>query len=126
MTDTQTQEENTLPQETEEKAPETPAEKPEEKQEDNSQKKSGNDNVVFVGSKHLMNYVNSISMQFETNPKVIVKARGKFISKAADISEVAKRQMPNVKTNDITISTEEYENEGRKVKVSTIEITLGK
>jgi archaea-specific DNA-binding protein len=89
---------------------------------------SENDNVVFIGSKHLMNYVNSIDMQLKNNSEVIVKARGKFISKAVDIAEVAKRQnqQQRILLKDIKIGTEEYENEGKKVKVSTIDITVTK
>lgn len=93
---------------------------------DSKKGNSGNDNVVFVGSKHLMNYVNSLSMQFENNSSVTVKARGKFISKAADISEVAKRHIQGINTKDITINTEQYETNGKKIKVSTIEIVLSK
>lgn len=99
-------------------------------QENRTEKKhtSENDNVVFIGSKHLMNYVNSIGMQLRENPEVIIKARGKFISKAVDIVEVARRQAQDIKINikDIKIATEEYENQGRKVKVSTIDIILTK
>ena len=89
---------------------------------------SGNDNVVFVGNKHLMNYVNSIEMQFKNSPEVVVKARGKFISKAVDIVEIAKRRLSTekIQIKDIKTNTEEYENEGKKINVSTIEITLGK
>ena len=85
------------------------------------------DNVVFVGSKHLMNYVNSIEMQFKNSPEVIIKARGKFISKAVDIVEVAKRRGltdGNIKIKEIKIGTEEYNNEGKKINVSTIDIML--
>ena len=65
-------------------------------------------------------------MQIKNSPEVIIKARGKFISKAVDIVEVAKRnlQSNSLSIKDIKIGTEEYENEGRKVKVSTIDITI--
>ena len=59
--------------------------------------------------------------------EVIIKARGKFISRAVDIAEVAaKRFLENtIKIKDIKINSEEFENkEGRQVRVSTIEITL--
>jgi archaea-specific DNA-binding protein len=89
--------------------------------------RSDSDNVVFVGSKHLMNYVNSIDMQLKKSPEVIIKARGKFISKAVDIVEVAKRQNnTKMSVKDIKIGTEEYENEGKKVKVSTVDIILNR
>ena len=78
-----------------------------------------------------MNYVTGVVMQFTSkgSSEVIVKARGKFISRAVDIAEVArKRFMDNtVGVKDIRIDSEEFENqEGRTVRVSTIEITLAK
>ena len=90
--------------------------------------KEGSDNVVFIGSKHLMNYVNSIDMQFKNSPEVIIKARGKFISKAIDIVEVAKRRYTenHIKVKEIKIGTEQYENEDKKINVSTIDIILGR
>lgn len=78
-----------------------------------------------------MNYVTGVVMQFTSkgSSEVIVKARGKFISRAVDIAEVArKRFMDNtVDVKDIKIDSEEFENqEGRTVRVSTIEIILAK
>ena len=89
------------------------------------------DNSVFVGNKPFMNYVTAVVMQFTTKgtPEVIVKARGKFISRAVDVAEVAaKRFLDNtVEVKDIRIDSEEFTNkEGREVRVSNIEITLGK
>lgn len=70
-------------------------------------------------------------MQFTTQgaKEVTIKARGKFISRAVDVAEVsAKRFLENtVQVDAIRINSEEFENkEGRKVRVSTIEITLSK
>ena len=70
-------------------------------------------------------------MQFTTQnaSEVVVKARGKFISRAVDIAEVAtKRFLENtVDIKDIKIDSEEFKNkEGKEVRVSTIEITLNK
>jgi DNA-binding protein len=89
------------------------------------------DHVVFVGNKPFMNYVTGVVMQFTTKnaTEVIIKARGKFISRAVDIAEVAtKRFLENtVEVKDIKIDSEEFENkEGKQVRVSTIEITLAK
>ena len=89
------------------------------------------DNVIFVGSKPLMNYVTGIVMQFTTHnaPEVAIKARGKFISKAVDIAEVAmKRFMDNqIHLKDIKNNSEEFTNEeGKVVRVSTIELFLKK
>ncbi len=69
-------------------------------------------------------------MQFTTQDakEVLIKARGKFISRAVDIAEVAaKRFLENrVEIKDIKIDSEEFENkEGKTVRVSTMEILLG-
>lgn len=89
------------------------------------------DNMIFVGNKPFMNYVTSVVMQFTTKnaESVVVKARGKFISRAVDVAEVASKRFlkEQVKMDDITIDSEEFENkEGRQVRVSTIEITLAR
>ncbi|MDP2909353.1 MAG: DNA-binding protein Alba [Nanoarchaeota archaeon] len=87
------------------------------------------DHSIFVGGKPFMNYVTGVVMQFTTQnaKEVIVKARGKFISRAVDIAEVVrKRFLENqVELGNIKIDSEEFENkEGRQVRVSTIEISL--
>ena len=89
------------------------------------------DHIVYIGSKPFMNYVTGVVMQFTTQgaKEVVIKARGKFISRAVDVAEVtAKRFLEStVDVTDIKIDSEEFENkEGRKVRVSTIEITLVK
>lgn len=70
-------------------------------------------------------------MQFtaQNSPEVIIKARGKFISRAVDVAEVAsKRFLDNtVEVKNIKIGSEDFTNrEGRQVRVSFIEITLNK
>ncbi|HIH12965.1 TPA: DNA-binding protein Alba, partial [Candidatus Woesearchaeota archaeon] len=85
----------------------------------------------FIGEKPFMNYVTGVVMQFTTRgaSEVIIKARGKFISRAVDVALVAeKRFLENtVNVKDIKIGSEQFDNkEGRQVRVSTIEITLGK
>lgn len=90
-----------------------------------------NDNSIFVGSKPFMNYVTSVVMQFTTKnaSEVIVKARGKFISRAVDISEVAAKRflVDQIDVKDIKINSEDFTNkEGKEVRVSTIEILLAK
>ena len=89
------------------------------------------DSSIFIGGKPFMNYVTGVVMQFTTKnaDTVTVKARGKFISKAVDVSEVAsKRFLENrINVKDIKVDSEEFKNqEGRQVRVSTIEIVLGK
>jgi DNA-binding protein len=90
------------------------------------------DNIIYIGEKPFMNYVTGVVTQFKTKneTEVIVKARGKFISRAVDVTEASIKKFlkeDNIKVKDIKISSEEFENkEGKKVNVSTIEIVLVK
>ena len=90
----------------------------------------GDDNSIFIGGKPFMNYVTGVVMQFNTHgaEEVTIKSRGKFISKAVDVAEVARRKFlsdKNVTVKDVKIGSEEFENkEGKQVHVSTLEITL--
>jgi len=78
-----------------------------------------------------MNYVTGVVMQFTTKGanEVIVKARGKFISRAVDVAEVSVKRFlkDEIEISDIKIDSEEFQNkEGKEVRVSTIEILLKK
>ncbi|RLE41724.1 DNA-binding protein Alba [Candidatus Woesearchaeota archaeon] len=89
------------------------------------------ENTIFVGGKPFMNYVTGVVMQFTTKGanEVVIKARGKFISRAVDVAEVASKRFleGQVEVKDIKIDSEEFTNkEGKQVRVSTIEITLAK
>jgi len=89
------------------------------------------DNSIFVGEKPFMNYVTGVVIQFTTQgaTEVVVKARGKFISRAVDIVEVVRHRFlqEQVRIKDISISSEEFKNkEGKDVRVSAIDITLEK
>ena len=92
--------------------------------------KEGKDNIIFVGIKPFMNYVTGVVMQFQNKEQdeVIISARGKFISKAVDVVEVARRTFlkeENIKIDDIKITSEQFENkEGKRIFVSAIEIKL--
>ena len=89
------------------------------------------DNAIFIGNKPFMNYVTSVVIQFTTKDadEVIVKALGKFISRAVDVAEVARKRFlaDQIEIKDIVIDSEEFTNsEGKEVRVSTIEIVLRK
>jgi len=91
----------------------------------------GEDYAIYVGGKPFMNYVTAVVMQFTSQgaKKVTIKSRGKFISRAVDVAEVVKSRFmkDQIKVEDIKIGSEEFENkEGKKVRVSTLEITLVK
>jgi DNA-binding protein len=96
-----------------------------------TEQKKSDENTVFIGSKPFMNYVTGVVMQFTTKgaKEVTVRARGKFISRAVDVVEVASKRFleGTVKVSDIKIDSEEFKNrEGKQVRVSSIEIELKK
>lgn len=86
------------------------------------------DGTVYVGKKGTMSYVLAVVTQFNNSADVVVKARGKLISRAVDVVEIVRnRFMPTCKIKDILIKTEELTSEdGSKNKVSAIEIILQK
>ena len=91
----------------------------------------GDDNNIYIGGKPFMNYVTGVVMQFTTKNanEVVVKARGKFISRAVDVSEVAAKRFleGTVGIKDIKVDSEEFQNkEGKNVRVSIIEIALAR
>jgi DNA-binding protein len=97
-----------------------------------AEQKKSDENTVFIGAKPFMNYVTGVVMQFTSKNarEVIVRARGKFISRAVDVAEVCTKRFlkdQNIAVKDIKIDSEEFDNkEGRKVNVSTIDITLAR
>jgi DNA-binding protein len=91
-------------------------------------KKQIEDNVVFVGKKPTMSYVLAVITQFSEGAKEVhIKARGRSISRAIDVTEVVRnRFMSDVKYN-VEIGTEKITGEGgTELNVSTIDITLTK
>ena len=85
-------------------------------------------NSVLIGRKPVMNYVLACITLFHGGAKeVSIKARGRAISRAVDVAEIARRRfLPDEKVGKITIGTEELKGrEGESsTNVSTIEITL--
>jgi len=87
------------------------------------------DSVIFIGKKPFMNYVTGVVMQFNSGCKTVtIKARGKYISRAVDVAEVVRnRFVSDIKLDEIKINSEEFEGEeGKKIRISTIEIALTK
>ncbi|MDF1556717.1 MAG: DNA-binding protein Alba [ANME-2 cluster archaeon] len=86
-----------------------------------------NDDVVYVGSKPVMNYVLAVVTQFNSGAKTVtIKARGRAISRAVDVAEVVRnRFLNNLEVKDILISTEKVTSERGESNVSSMEITLG-
>ena len=85
------------------------------------------ENVVFVGKKGTMAYVLAVVTQINQGAdEVMVKARGKAISRAVDVAEIVRNKFATeIKVDNITIKTEEIKtDEGNPLKVSAIEIRL--
>jgi DNA-binding protein len=108
----------------EKKPTEKPTEKPVEKP-----KGKAEENYVLVGQKPVMRYVLACLTSFNTGvKKVVVKARGRAISKAVDTAELLRRAfLKDVEIEKIEIGTEQLSRPDRPMSnVSTMEIVLAK
>lgn len=87
-------------------------------------------NVVLVGKKPVMNYVlATLTLINQGVNEVVVKARGRAISKAVDTVEIVrKRFLPDkLEIKDVRIDSQVVQSpDGRQSRVSTIEIVLVK
>ena len=103
---------------------------PEQPKEHQKSKSNENDNTVFIGDKPFINYITSIAMQFNVkkSKEVIVKARGRYISRAVDVVEAVRKRFlkdHKIEIKAIRIDSEKFKNKkDREVNVSGIEITL--
>jgi len=92
-----------------------------------TEKKTSDENTIFVGNKPPMSYVLAVVTQFNGGSDfVLIKARGRAISRAVDTAEIVRnRFVQDAKVKEIKIGTESITNEeGRTSNVSSIEITL--
>ena len=84
-------------------------------------------NAIFVGKKPLMSYALAALLQFNAgNNEVVIKARGRAISKAVDVAEILRKRLlaDQVDIKSISIDTEILGEDMRNV--STIEIVIAK
>ena len=85
--------------------------------------------TIFVGKKPVMTYVTALMMHFTGGSNTLtVKARGRAISTAVDVVEVARRRFfaGKLAVKNIVIGTEVIGEDGDTRNVSTIEITVEK
>ena len=82
--------------------------------------------VILVGQKATPNYVLATVTQFSQGAtKVVIKARGRAISKAVDTAEMVKRFLQNrVEVTEVKIGSEKVGEKGKERTVSTIEIVI--
>ena len=87
-------------------------------------------NIVYIGSKPVMSYVLAVmtGLSGVDEKEIVLKARGRAISTAVDVAEVARRKfLKEVDVSQISIGTEELQEDDNRMRaVSTIEIVLSK
>lgn len=106
--------------EVQEGAPEASEGAPEEKPERN---------VIFVGTKPIMTYINATLQQMASYKVVTIKARGKRITQAVDVSQMIVKRMNAVgyTVSDVRISSDSLKSQdGRERNVSTIELDIAR
>ena len=84
-------------------------------------------NTIPIGKKPIMTYVNSTLTQLSSLSVVTIRARGKSITTAVDVSQFILKRMNSVgyKISDVRISSDLLEsNDGKKRNVSSIEIDI--
>ncbi len=84
--------------------------------------------TVYIGNKPAINYVMATILQINQGiNRIVLKARGRAISRAVDVAEIARQKyLPGrLEVRDIRIGTEEILAEnGTRRDVSVIEIEL--
>ena len=88
-----------------------------------------NDNVIFVGSKPPMSYVVAVLTEFERSSNVVIKARGKAISKAVETAEIVRKKYNQaVEVIEIAIDTEHITDKdtNKPMDIPSIVISLAK
>lgn len=83
--------------------------------------------TILIGKKPLMNYVFACLTTLQSGAnQVVLKARGRAISRAVDVVQVLQRRFyKDLKVADIKLGTEELTGPNNQpVSVSIIEITL--
>ena len=84
-------------------------------------------NIVFIGNKTIMTYVNSTLTILSSSPFVTIKARGKRITQAVDVSQFIIKRMDSVgyKISDVRISSESLlSQDGKNRNVSLLAIDI--
>jgi archaea-specific DNA-binding protein len=86
-------------------------------------------NEIFVGKKPLMTYVTATLVQLANEPIVVIKARGKSITRAVDVAQIIVKRMDMLgyKIGPVKIGSEQVQSpDGRTRNVSTIEVSISR
>lgn len=86
-------------------------------------------NIIFIGTKPIMTYVSATLTQLSTRPSITIKARGKRITQAVDVSQMIIKRMDTVGyvISDVRISSDSLTSQdGKQRNVSNMEIDITK
>jgi len=86
-------------------------------------------NEIFIGKKPLMVYVTATLVQLANEPTVVIKARGKSITRAVDVAQIIVKRMDTLgyKIGPSKLGSETVQAEdGRTRNVSTIEVPISR
>ena len=86
-------------------------------------------NVIFIGTKPILSYVSATLTQLSTRPTITIKARGKRITQAVDVSQMIIKRMDTVGyvISDVRISSDSLTSQdGKQRNVSNMEIDISK
>lgn len=86
-------------------------------------------NEILIGKKPLMTYVTATLVQLANEPTVLVKARGKSITRAVDVAQIIVKRMDNMgyKIGHVKIGSQLIQSEdGKERNVSTIEVQISR
>jgi DNA-binding protein len=95
----------------------------------NTVKQSKPSNEIFIGKKPLMTYVTATLVQLANEPTVVIKARGKSITRAVDVAQIIVKRMDTLgyKIGPIKLGSETIQSEdGRTRNVSTIDVPISR
>ncbi|MFB5602629.1 MAG: DNA-binding protein [Nitrosopumilus sp.] len=85
--------------------------------------------MIFIGTKPIMSYVSATLTQLSTRPSITIKARGKRITQAVDVSQMIVKRMDTVGyvISDVRISSDSLTSQdGKQRNVSNMEIDITK
>jgi DNA-binding protein len=86
-------------------------------------------NIIFIGKKPILTYLNATLTLLANEPTVTIKARGRSIVTAVDVSQMIVKRMNAMgyKVSGVRIFSERLESkDGKERNVSTIEVDVSK
>jgi len=95
----------------------------------NADSKPKSSNEIFIGKKPLMTYVTATLVQLANESTVFIKARGKSIPMAVDVSQIIIKRMNTLgyQIASVKIGSETVKSQDGNIRnVSTIEIAVSR